>query len=141
MNYSTLFSLGTYNTGILLRANSPDCYVAGSVWWVTPDGQPGTGASPFLPQNTLINYFPLGAWTYVKLLRDTGVLKLYIDNVLRRQFTYNGTISSGANGLWIGAQPLGQTESIDANFDDFRLVDGQALYDAAVPSTAALNTL
>jgi len=125
--YDTVFELGLYTDGILLR---DDLYVNGT-----------------LRISGLQTHMPLNTWVHIAVTRDSSNnFNLYIDGTRRYTSVISGTINSAAGGLGINTSLHASGQHADGYYTNLRIIDGTALYTGAsltVPTaytTAVTNT-
>lgn len=131
--YGSVFSLGSYTAGIMLRVGAgagaySDLFFNGTVIGSDP-GQ----------------YVPLNAWTHLAIVRSgsaTGNIKFYVNGVLR--MTSSSALTATINaGLTVGSNEFAQ--AFNGYIADFRINNGTAVYTAnftppTAPLTAITNT-
>lgn len=105
----SMFSLGPYYNGILVRNNLFDPF------YVNGEKQP-------------INVSPVpidSQWHKVVVDRDgDNVLRLLVDDVVKSSTVVNGTINSAGNKILLGASYHSQTERMAGQMDFCRLTKG-----------------
>jgi len=80
-------------------------------------------------------------WHHVAQCRSSGTVKTYVDGVEKASNTNTASLSHGAV-LSIGGAPLDNGSWSNANFADFRVVLGTAVYTSAfTPPTAPLTAI
>ena len=87
---------------------------------------------------------PLNTWTHLAQCRSSGTVKTYVNGIEKASHTNTADLSHGAN-IAIGGSPVDNSQWSNANFADFRVVLGTAVYTSnftppTAPLTAITNT-
>lgn len=124
---NTLFSIGSYNGGILLRLNGgsgDDLYINGSFWSVPWS----TYGSPY-------------TWMHVAIARSGTSLKVFVNGSVALSITNSSNISQ-STATQFGAATHDTTQALAGYLADCRIVKGTAVYTAAfTPPTAPLTAI
>lgn len=125
-NYLSLFSLGSFVSGILLRRQTP-------------------GSDRLYINGTAYNYdqtfFPASTWVHIALTRQSGSINLWIDGTSRLSATNTSSISPTLD-LYIGTAQHALADVWNGYIDDLRITKGVARYTANfTPPTASFSTL
>jgi hypothetical protein len=125
--YGTIFNLGTYTNGIMVRLES----AVMNVYIVSPGGTVTLGAGTAI-ENT---------WCHCALVRYNGTAYLYLDGILATSAAQTSDIMPYA-GLRIGTSAHTTGESFLGYLSNMRLVVGRAIYTAAfTPPTSPLTAV
>ena len=88
---------------------------------------------------------PKGIWTHVAVVRESNVIKLYLNGTkVGSAYSYTSTIdySQGSEKLWIGTQINNASSSWYGSISNFRVVKGTAVYTTDFkPSTTPLTNI
>lgn len=104
------YSLGSYPAPNAVSIESAGDHI---YWW--------TGAGSFK-----IDYgnagLQTGVWYHIAITRDNGQLAIYVNGERKSTATFNDTISSGGNSLYIGAEPNNLTAKnfVNGKMTNFR---------------------
>lgn len=120
-----LFSVGSYNSGILLRRQS--------------------GSDKLYINNTSydfsLTYLPLSQWVHVALTRASGNVNLWLNGTSRLNFTNTSNITPTTQ-VTIGASTHDFNEVYAGYISNFRIVKGTAVYTSTfTPPTAPLTAI
>lgn len=112
--YLSLFSLGSYVSGILLRRQA-------------------TGTDRLYINSTAYNYdqtfFPASTWVHIALTRQSGSINLWIDGTSRLSVANSSSISPTLD-LYIGTSQHALADVWNGYIDDLRITKGVARYTA-----------
>jgi hypothetical protein len=122
----TIFELGQYTDGILLRPwGSDDFYVNGSNY------------------GNITQYLTANTWTHFAVVKSGTTVTLYINGTSKITATGVGNVSVNQYGISIGtsAHMGNNSQFLPGYLDDFRITKGVARYTANfTPPTSALPT-
>lgn len=126
--FQRMFTIGNYDgtdtpttIGCSIEGPSGTLY-----YWVTPPGFPNSQY-----QLSISNAVSAGAWTHVALTRESNILKVFTNGVLRGSVGYANAISNTTSPLWLMSQASSRTllsERFYGNITNFRFVKGIAVY-------------
>jgi hypothetical protein len=123
----TIFELGQYTDGILLRPwGSDDFYVNGSNY------------------GNVAQYLSVNTWTHFAVVKSGSTVTLYINGTSKITATGVGNVSVNLYGISIGVSSHQNNASqfLAGYLDDFRITKGVARYTANfTPPTAALPAI
>lgn len=126
--YGTVFNLGAYNTGIMIRIETTtySIYIVNTQVFLT-----GTA--------------PLNTWVHLALVRKTGSVYLWANGVQVGSTVANSTSISPTSSIVIGTSSHTTGENFTGYVTNVRLVVGSALYIApftspTIPLTAVTGT-
>jgi len=124
-SYGTVFNLGAYNTGIMIRIESTTYSI-----FIVNTQVYATGTAP------------LNTWVHLALVRKTGSLYLWANGTQVGTTLANSTSISPTAAIMIGASAHSTTERFFGYVSNLRLVIGNGLYTAAfTPPTAPLTAI
>jgi len=124
-SYGTVFNLGRYDTGIMIRIESTtySIFIVGTQVYAT-----GTA--------------PLNTWVHLALVRKTGSVYLWANGAQVGTTVANSTSISPTAASMIGASAHATTERFFGYVSNLRLVIGNGLYTASfTPPTAPLTAI
>jgi hypothetical protein len=78
---------------------------------------------------TVTHALSLNTWHYITLVRDSGVIKLFVDGVLLKTVSYSHTMSAGY--LYVGRYSLITTADFKGYMEQIRITKGVARYTAS----------
>jgi hypothetical protein len=90
------------------------------------------------------NVYTVNQWHHVALTRESGVLRVFIDGVLRSSLSYATAISNTTSTMWVMSQSSSRTgipEKLQGSFTNFRFVKGVAVYTVAGNYTVPTSNL
>jgi hypothetical protein len=112
-NWNGFFCINRYDDdGILIRVQTvfDSLYIGGEVY----DWYPST-------------HFPLNQWNHFAFVRNSGVIKIYINGT--EVFTANNSNNLGSTGIvTVGASSHSYGEGFGGYIDEVRVIKGQAKY-------------
>lgn len=111
--YQTSFGIGYVGSGELLCQTTSTSSIAIYI----------SGSSVMSTSAAIIT----GVWTHYALVKDSGVLRFYINGVQAASVT-NGTSISTSNYISIGGRNLDSTYPTRGYIDDFRVTNGVCRY-------------
>lgn len=116
--YQTIFELNDYRNGILFRHGD------------------GTGLNNHFYVNGVNlgdsrQYFTTGIWHHFAITRESGIVRLFADGILRISGFVNGTVNTGGGRLRVGKSlHISDQWSPPMYIDEFRIINGRSLYNS-----------
>jgi hypothetical protein len=110
---NTIFSIGPYNNGILLRNSTNDTAYVNGIY--TPSGS-----------NPLFAYD--GAWHHVAVVRSGTSCRVFVDGMTKLAFSAGGTVNSTGSPIYLGTAAHDTNENMNGEIDEFRVTKGLARY-------------
>jgi len=112
---NTVFEYNSYTSGLMFRTG-PSIGTSGN-------SQLYVVTSANKPYSTSSGWFTTGVWQHVAVVRQSGVVKIYVDgnNVTLNTDPWNNTSTVGGGDLRIGAAQHTTGQFIDGYIDEFRV--------------------
>lgn len=121
----TVFELGRYDDGVLLRLDDP-ALSNGAVLWVNRVGV------YFNPTGTFVTS-PF-AWTYFCVTRSGATCRLHVNGTLVAQLEAGGVVNAAGRPLSLGASQHAAGQHWNGVIDQLQVYKGVAVNGAAVPT-------
>lgn len=115
--YDALFVYNSYTNGFQISIHGNSAYIYSTV------GKGGGVSGTFA--------FPLNTWVHVALVRQSGVLRLFMGGNQITSVTDTAAFNLGTGPFMIGNAPHNTTEWFEGSVDAFRFTNGIARYTGA----------